>query len=145
MRQPNVEIRYPDGGFEIVAGEQPPPRVGDTLRLLGRTWKVVRRKDTNRLLTVEVEPTQTTSSSSTPILTLRFPDGEVEHRTTESELPLGVLVRARGVLWRVAGYERSAVILELAGAEDRARHGPEATDPTALGKTPIQLETIIEV
>ena len=32
----------------------------------------------------------------TPIILLRFPDGDVEYRSTGGELPVGVLVRSRG-------------------------------------------------
>ena len=77
------------------------------------------------------------------ILRLRFPDGEVELRTS-AELPIGVLVRSRGALWRVSRHERGAVILEPATPEEQARFGP-VVKPTPLGDEPIILEEILEV
>jgi hypothetical protein len=81
----------------------------------------------------------------TPIVLLRFPDGDVEWRSTRGELPIGVLVRSRGALWRVQAYEEGTVILEAASLEDQASHGPEVTTPTPIGERPVLLETIIEV
>ena len=80
----------------------------------------------------------------TPIVLLRFPDGDVEYRSTQGELPVGVLVRSRGALWRVRAHERGAVILEEASLEDQASHGP-VTTPTPIGDRPVLLETIITV
>ncbi len=79
-----------------------------------------------------------------PILRLRFPDGEVEIRWTSKELPVGVLVRSRGAVWRVSRREEGAVILEAASPEEQASHGP-VVKPTPLGDTPIILETILEI
>ena len=82
---------------------------------------------------------------SKPTLTLRFPDGEVEYRMSAIELPVGVLVRSRGALWRVSRYEGGAVILEPASPGDQARHGP-VVRPTPLGDDEsVLLETIGEV
>jgi hypothetical protein len=79
------------------------------------------------------------------VLRLRFPDGDVEIRWTAKELPVGVLVRARGALWRVSEVNEGAVTLERASAEDQARFGPEVK-PTPLGEgDSILLETISEV
>ena len=80
----------------------------------------------------------------TPVVLLRFPDGDVEWRSTRGELPVGVLVRSRGALWRVRAHERGAVILEEASLEDQASHGP-VTTPTPIGDRPVLLETILNV
>jgi len=81
----------------------------------------------------------------TPIVLLRFPDGDVEWRSTRGELPIGVLVRSRGALWRVQAYEEGgAVILKEASLEDQASHGP-VTTPTPIGDRQVLLETILEV
>lgn len=83
--------------------------------------------------------------SSEGILRLRFPDGDVELRWNTGELPVGVLVRSRGALWRVSEYEDGAVILEPASPQDQAQHGP-VVKPTPLGEgESILLETIIEI
>jgi hypothetical protein len=83
--------------------------------------------------------------SSEGILRLRFPDGDVELRWNSGELPVGVLVRSRGALWRVRSNEGGAVILEPASPEDQAPHGP-VVKPTPLGdEESVLLETIIEI
>jgi hypothetical protein len=79
------------------------------------------------------------------ILKLRFPDGDVEIRWNSYQLPVGVLVRSRGALWRVSRYDdRGAVILDVASPEDQAQYGP-VVKPTPLGGESILLETIVEV
>jgi hypothetical protein len=78
------------------------------------------------------------------ILRLRFPDGEVEIRWGSKDLPVGVLVRSRGAVWRVSRHEEGAVILEAASLEAQASHGP-VVKPAPLGDEPIFLETIIEI
>ena len=78
------------------------------------------------------------------ILRLRFPDGDVELRWTSKTLPVGVLVRSRGALWRVSRKDGEHVVLEPASLEDQASHGP-VTKPTPLGEDSIFLETIVEV
>jgi hypothetical protein len=78
------------------------------------------------------------------VLRLRFPDGEVELRWTSDELPVGVLVRSRGALWRVTEYTRGTVVLEPASVEDQAHYGP-ASKPTPLGEDTVLLETILEI
>jgi hypothetical protein len=84
-------------------------------------------------------------ASGAPILRLRFPDGDVELRWSNKELPVGVLVRSRGALWRVSSSDERGVILEPASPEDQARFGPEVK-PTPLGEgDSILLETISEV
>jgi hypothetical protein len=83
--------------------------------------------------------------SSEGILRLRFPDGDVELRWNTGELPVGVLVRSRGALWRVTRYEGGAVILEPASPKDQAHRGP-VVKPTPLGDDEsVLLETIVEV
>jgi hypothetical protein len=83
--------------------------------------------------------------SSDGILRLRFPDGEVEIRWNSGELPVGVLVRSRGALWRVGRHETGAVFLEPASPENQAAHGP-VVKPTPLGDDEsVLLETISEV
>ena len=82
---------------------------------------------------------------SEEILRLRFPDGEVELRWNSGELPVGVLVRSRGALWRVRSNEGGAVILEPASPEDQAAHGP-VVKPTPFGdEESVLLETIVEI
>jgi hypothetical protein len=78
------------------------------------------------------------------ILRLRFPDGDVEIRWTSNDLPVGVLVRSRGALWRVSSREDHTVMLEAASPEDQASHGP-VVKPAPLGEEPIFLETILEI
>ena len=78
------------------------------------------------------------------IVRLRFPDGEVEIRWGSKDLPVGVLVRSRGAVWRVSRHEEGAVILEAASPEAQASHGP-VVKPTPLGDEPIFLETILEI
>ena len=80
----------------------------------------------------------------TQIILLRFPDGDVEYRSSGSELPVGVLVRSRGALWRVRRSDGKTVILDEASIEDQASHGP-VTAPTPIGERPVLLETILEV
>jgi hypothetical protein len=82
--------------------------------------------------------------SSEEILRLRFPDGEVEIRWGSKDLPVGVLVRSRGAVWRVSRHEEGTVILEAASLEAQASHGP-VVKPAPLGDEPIFLETIIEI
>ena len=78
----------------------------------------------------------------TRIVLLRFPDGDVQYRSNEGELPVGVLVRSRGALWRVRASENGTVILDAASLEDQASHGP-VTTPTPIGERPVLLETIL--
>jgi hypothetical protein len=79
------------------------------------------------------------------ILRLRFPDGEVEIRWTSNKLPVGVLVRSRGALWRVSSGDEHTVVLEPASPEDQAQHGP-VVKPTPLGdEESVLLETILEI
>jgi hypothetical protein len=82
---------------------------------------------------------------TTPILILRFPDGDVEHRTTRGELPIGAAVRARGTLWRVKGYRASAAILEPADSSSNGAPGQPLVTPDALGDTTMTVEIMSEV
>jgi hypothetical protein len=75
---------------------------------------------------------------------LRFPDGEVEWRSTGVELPVGTLVRSRGALWRVRSSDDGTVVLDEASPDDQAAHGP-VMKPSPLGDESILLETILEV
>jgi hypothetical protein len=82
---------------------------------------------------------------NTPILTLRFPDGDVEHRTTRGELPIGSLVRTRGSLWRVRSYSGGTAYLDAADHPESAgaAAGPVII-PRTLGDTPLTLEIVAE-
>jgi hypothetical protein len=81
----------------------------------------------------------------TPILTLRFPDGDVEHRSALGELPVGTRIRARGALWRVTRCAGSTVRLE-AYEEDPVNGVPTPTAPaiipTALSDEPLVVEIL---
>jgi hypothetical protein len=74
---------------------------------------------------------------------LRFPDGDVEYRSTRGELPIGALVRSRGSQWRVRRYESGAAILEEVEAPG-APGGPVVTH-SPLGDEPVTLEVLAEV
>jgi hypothetical protein len=84
-------------------------------------------------------------SPNTPILILRFPDGDVEHRTTRGELPIGALVRTRGARWRVESYADGAAILVSAEpVVEGAPSGPLVI-PDMLGDKPLIVEVLLEV
>jgi hypothetical protein len=80
----------------------------------------------------------------TPIVILRFPDGEVEWRSANVQLPVGTLVRSRGALWRVRSSDDGTVVLDEASPDDQVVHGP-VMKPSPLGDESMLLETIIEV
>ena len=82
---------------------------------------------------------------TTPVLILRFPDGDVEHRTTRGELPVGALVRARGALWRVKSYRGPAATLEPADPSSDGAPGQPLVSPDAIGDTPKTDEIMSEV
>ena len=87
----------------------------------------------------------TTGDGSSAFLRLRFPDGDVELRWNTRELPVGVLVRSRGALWRVSSNEGGTVVLEPASPQDQAQHGP-VVKPAPLGDDEsVLLERIVEV
>jgi hypothetical protein len=83
-------------------------------------------------------------SPSTPILILRFPDGDVEHRSTRGELPVGTELRSRGALWRISRYVGDAAMLESAERSDPAGGAPSVI-PSPLGDDPITLEVLAEI
>jgi hypothetical protein len=76
------------------------------------------------------------------ILRLRFPDGDVEIRGTDIELPVGVLVRSRGAVWVVKESRDGSVLLEPAPTEVQAQHGP-VVKPDSLGEDSVFLEAIV--
>lgn len=78
------------------------------------------------------------------VLRLRFPDGTVAIRWTGRELPVGVLVRSRGALWRVVASQPGRVVLAPASHEDTAQHGP-TMKATPLGDEPVLLERMLEI
>lgn len=82
---------------------------------------------------------------TTPILILRFPDGDVEWRSTRGEMPVGAIVRARGVDWRVRAHVDHAVELEPVDSDGSAGPaGGPVTRPTPLGDTPLTFEILQE-
>ena len=79
---------------------------------------------------------------TTPIRRIRFPDGDVEYRTTRGELPLGTVLVSRGVHWRVVRYDGETALVALADARgSRARTGSAAA-PSPLGPEPPTLEVM---
>jgi hypothetical protein len=80
----------------------------------------------------------------TPILILRFPDGDAEHRSTRGELPVGTLVRSRGTLWRVRRFNGTAAYLEKAESQPGPAGGP-AVVLNPLGDSPLTVEVLAEV
>ena len=81
----------------------------------------------------------------TPILTLRFPDGDVEHRSTRGELTLGAVIRARGALWRVREYLGQTVLLEPAEplpVDGAPTPSAPTVIPTGLGDDPLTVEIL---
>jgi len=81
------------------------------------------------------------------LLRIRFPDGDVELRWTTDHPPVGVLVKSRGALWRVARHDGSgSIVLEPASVDDHANYGDgPVTKPSPLGDESVLLETIIEI
>lgn len=71
-------------------------------------------------------------SPSTPIVTLRFPDGDVEHRSKRGELPIGTLIRSRGTHWRVTAFSGVIALLEPADPPAGPAGAP-TTIPTPFG------------
>jgi hypothetical protein len=81
----------------------------------------------------------------TPILALRFPDGDVEYRSTRSALPIGAQVRARGTVWRIREFgENGTAILELAEVPGEATAGGSTVNPTPIGDEPMSIEVLVE-
>jgi hypothetical protein len=81
---------------------------------------------------------------TTPILLIRFPDGDVEYRSIRGEFPIGALIRARGVLWRVMSYRGDAVIVEPADAPLEGAPGSALIIPDALGDMPLKVDRLSE-
>jgi hypothetical protein len=80
---------------------------------------------------------------TTPILGLRFPDGDIEYRSTRGELPIGAQVRARGCLWRVREYgENGIAILESAEVPGQGTPGSRTVNPTPIGDEPMTIEVL---
>ncbi len=85
------------------------------------------------------------SIPTTPILILRFPDGDVEYRSTRGEFPIGTLVRSRGSLWRIRQHtESGAAILESAEEPTQGAAGGPVVIPDPLGDKPLILEILAE-
>jgi hypothetical protein len=81
----------------------------------------------------------------TPILALRFPDGDVEYRSTLGELPIGTQIRARGTLWRIREFgENGIAILELAVVPGEGTAGGSTVNPTPIGDEPMIIEVLVE-
>jgi len=77
---------------------------------------------------------------------LRFPDGDVEHRSTRGELPVGTMIRSRGRQWRIARFENEAAILEAADkSSNDGAPGGAVTSPDPLGDTPLTVDILSEV
>lgn len=80
------------------------------------------------------------------LLLLRFPDGDVEYRSTLADIAEGTRLRARGTSWRVRSINDLTVMLEAVetGAPDGASAGPVVV-PDPLGDKPLTLEILAEV
>ena len=79
----------------------------------------------------------------TPILILRFPDGDVEWRTTREALPVGTKMRARGTLWRIREYsDGGAAILELFEVSGQGTPGSRTVNPSPIGDEPMTIEVL---
>jgi len=79
----------------------------------------------------------------TPILILRFPDGDVEWRSTRGALPIGAQIRARGCLWRIREYADSgAAILESADVAGVGTSGGRTVNPSPIGDEPLTIEVL---
>lgn len=80
------------------------------------------------------------------VLLLRFPDGDVEYRSTLADIVEGAQVRARGTSWRVRSINGLTVTLEAVetAAPDGAPAGPVIV-PDPLGDKPLTLEILAEV
>lgn len=82
-------------------------------------------------------------SPSTPIVTLRFPDGDVEHRSTRGDLPIGTLIRSRGSHWRVSAFFDAIAVLEPADPPVGPAGAPPVTR-TMLGDDIPTVEVMTE-
>jgi hypothetical protein len=77
----------------------------------------------------------------TPIFILRFPDGDVEYRSTRGELPIGTVIRARGALWRIRAYDGGAAMLETHEPAEGAVGGSVKL-PDPFDDKPLTLEVL---
>lgn len=152
-------IRFPTGDFEydLTVPGRALPAVGETLRRQGVLWLVTRITHENvEIVHVErVDARKSTERLSgrsgylpdvlgTPILMLRFPDGDVEYRSTRGELPIGAQVRARGCLWRIHEYtENGAAILKSAEVPGVGTAGGRTVNPSPIGDAPLAVEVLI--
>ena len=131
-------VEHPDGGRldpprQICRANESQSRRSDILAR-GRYVTQAERKDEYR----GIIPT-------TPILILRFPDGDVEWRSTRGEMPVGAIVRARGVDWRVRAHVDHTVELEPVDSDGAAGPaGGPVTRPTPLGDRPLTFEILQE-
>ena len=81
----------------------------------------------------------------TPILILRFPDGDVQYQSTRGELPIGARIRARGTFWRVREYADSgAAILEPFEVPGQGTPGSRTVNPSPIGNEPMTVEVLAE-
>ena len=80
------------------------------------------------------------------VLLLRFPDGDVEYRSTLADIVEGTQVRARGTSWRVRSINGLTVTLEAVetAAPDGASAGPVVI-PDPLGDKPLTFEILAAV
>ncbi len=65
-------------------------------------------------------------------MTLRFPDGDVEHRSTPEELPVGAVIRARRTLWRVQEHVGQTVFLEAVEEDEPVDGAPTPSTPQVV-------------
>ena len=79
----------------------------------------------------------------TPILILRFPDGDVQYQSTRGELPVGAKIRARGTFWRIREYAAGgAAILEVFEVLGQGTPGSRTINPTPIGDEPMTIEVL---
>ena len=80
---------------------------------------------------------------TTPILLLRFPDGDVQYQSTSDELPVAAKIRARGALWRIREYaEGGAAILEPFEVSGVGTPGSRTVNPSPIGDEPMTIEVL---
>jgi hypothetical protein len=77
----------------------------------------------------------------TPIHRVRFPDGDVEYRSTRGDLTVGSVISSRGVRWRVVGYDGATVLVERAGPGPSSA-GIDETLPYPLGVEPPRIDVM---
>ena len=79
---------------------------------------------------------------TTPILLLRFPDGDVQYQSTRGELPVGAKVRARGTFWRIREFVGEAAILEPFEMSGQGTPGSRTVNPNPIGDEPMTIEVL---